>query len=94
VPEIDIRSAAEANLAGASDPEVLRIAAEGGRLLISQDRGTMPGHLRRFVAGARSPGLILVRERTSIATAIEDLVLIWSASEPEEWTNRLLWIPL
>jgi hypothetical protein len=26
--------------------------------------------------------------------AIEELVLIWSASEAEEWMNRLLWIPL
>ena len=69
VAEIDIRSAAEAGLAGASDPEVLRIAAEDGRLLISQDRRTIPGHFRRFVASARSPGVILVRERTSIAAA-------------------------
>jgi hypothetical protein len=28
------------------------------------------------------------------AAAIEELVLIWSASEADEWTNRLLWIPL
>ena len=62
VPGIDIRSAVEANLTGASDPEVLRIAAKDGRLLISQDRRTMPGHFRRFVASASSPGLILVRE--------------------------------
>ena len=42
----------------------------------------------------RSPGVILLREGVSIAAAIEELVLIWSASEADEWTNRLLWIPL
>jgi len=94
-PEIDIRSAADARLAGVPDIEVLRRAAEHGRVLVSQDRRTMPVHFRQYMnAGANSPGLILLREGVSIAIAIEELVLIWSASEADEWTNRLLWIPL
>ena len=52
----------------------------------------MPAPFRRFVDRARSPGVILLRQGVSIAAAIEDLVLIWSASEADEWTNRLLWI--
>ena len=47
-PEIDIRTADDANLAGLEDPEVLRIAADSGRILVSQDRRTMPGHFARF----------------------------------------------
>jgi len=43
-PEIDIRTAAEAGLTGPKDPEVLRIAADSGRILVSQDRRTMPAH--------------------------------------------------
>jgi hypothetical protein len=55
----------------------------------------MPGHFRRFVgSGANCPGVILLREGISIATAIEELTLIWAASDEEEWINRLLWIPL
>jgi hypothetical protein len=41
-----------------------------------------------------SAGVILLREAIPIATAIEELVLIWSASEAEEWIGRLAWIPL
>ncbi|OFW26820.1 MAG: hypothetical protein A3J28_14100 [Acidobacteria bacterium RIFCSPLOWO2_12_FULL_60_22] len=93
-PEIDIRTAAGAGLSGHQDPEVLRIAAADGRILISQDRRTMPDHFRRFVADAASPGVILIRGGISVATAIEELVLIWTASEAEEWVNRLVWIPL
>jgi len=94
-PEIDVRSAADARLAGVPDTEVLRRAAEQGRVLISQDRRTMPAYFRRYTSvGLQSPGLILLREGVSIAAAIEELVLIWSASEAEEWINRLLWIPL
>ncbi len=93
-PEIDIRTAEEAALTGLEDPEVLRIAAESGRVLVSQDRRTMPGHFRRFAADATSPGVILLREDVSISAAVEELVLIWSASEADEWVNRLVWIPL
>ena len=94
-PEIDIRSAADARIAGLHDLEVLRLSAREGRILISQDRRTMPRHFHQFVeSGASSPGVVLVREGISIATAIEELVLIWAASEAGDWVNRLLWIPL
>ena len=94
-PEIDIRSAADAGLAALDDIQVLRLAASDGRVLISQDRRTMPGHFHRFVrSGVRSPGVVLLREGISIATAIEQLLLLWAASETGEWTNRLLWIPI
>ena len=89
-----MRTAADAALAGLKDPEVLRIAADSARILVSQDRRTMPTHFARFTAGAQSPGVILLREGISISTAIEELILIWSASEAEEWKGRLVWIPL
>jgi predicted nuclease of predicted toxin-antitoxin system len=93
-PEIDIRTAADTGLAGLRDSQVLQIAAQSGRVLVSQDRRTMPGHFRRFVAGAKSPGVVLLRGGVSISAAVEELVLIWSASEAEDWVDRLIWIPL
>jgi hypothetical protein len=93
-PEIDIRTAADAGLAGLKDPDVLRISAGSGLVLVSQDRRTMPAHFVRYVTAAVSPGVILLREAIPIGTAIEELVLIWSASEAGEWINRLVWIPI
>jgi predicted nuclease of predicted toxin-antitoxin system len=93
-PEIDIRPAVDAGLPGLKDPEVLQIAADAERILVSQDRRTMPAHFARFSTGDQSPGVILLREATPISTAIEELVLIWSASEAKEWKGRLVWIPL
>src|SRR5450756_2288445 len=84
-PGVDIRTANHAGRAGLKDPDVLRIAADAGRILVSQDRRTMPAHFARFSVGVQSAGLILLREATPIATAIEELALIWSASEAEEW---------
>ena len=92
-PEIDIRTASDAGLAGLDDPDVLRISVDSGRTLVSQDRRTMPAHFARYVRGAHSPGVILLREAISIV-AIEELALIWSASDTDEWVNRLVWIPL
>jgi len=83
-----------AGLAGLKDPEVLRIAAESERILVSQVRRTMPAHFVRFSTTVESPGVILLREAIPISTAIEELVLIWSASEAGEWKCRLVWIPL
>ena len=54
----------------------------------------MPEHFRRFVGGSTSPGVILLRRKVSVASAIDEIALIWSASEAEEWVNRLVWIPL
>ena len=92
--EIDIRTAADAELAGLEDPEVLQVAADSGRILVSQDRRTMPGHFARFAARTESCGVIILREGIPISTAIEELLLIWSASDSHEWRGRLLWIPL
>ncbi|MEO7143193.1 MAG: DUF5615 family PIN-like protein [Bryobacteraceae bacterium] len=83
-PEVDIRSAADGELTGVDDPDVLRIASDAGRILVSQDRRTMPAHFARYSVEARSPGVILLREAIPISTAIEELVLIWSASVAEE----------
>lgn len=93
-PEIDIRSSSDAGLTGLGDPEVLRIAADSGRILVSQDRRTMAAHFARFTSDAQTPGVILLREAIPISTAIEEIALIGNANEAEEWVNRIVWIPL
>src|SRR5688572_1068792 len=82
--DIDIRTAASARLSGLKDSEVLRLSDEDRRILVSQDRRTMPAHFAQYVASAHSSGVILIREKVSIAVAIEELILVWTASEAEE----------
>ncbi|MBZ5607656.1 MAG: DUF5615 family PIN-like protein [Acidobacteriia bacterium] len=93
-PEMDIQTAVEAGPAGMEDLLVLDIAAKAGRILVSQDRRTMPAHFAHYLLAAKSSGVIPLRGGISIARAIDDLLLIWSASEAEEWTDRLVWMPL
>jgi len=94
-PSIDFLTAQAAGLRGVNDPEVLALAAERQRVLISHDVGTMPAHFRAFSnAGRHSSGVFLIPQSLDVGTAINELVLIWLASEASEWEGRLEWIPL
>jgi hypothetical protein len=93
-PAVDFRDAHEGGIIGAPDLEVLRIAAESGRILVSHDRKTLPGHFARFLEESSSPGVILVSQDLDIGSAIEDLLLIWAASDAEDWRDNIGFVPL
>jgi hypothetical protein len=93
-PALDFQTAHEAGLAGLDDDVVLERAAQEGRILVSHDRRTMPLHFATFIATRTSAGVILVSQDLPIRQAVEDLLLIWEASEAEEWVNQIDSIPL
>jgi len=94
-PAIDFLSAQTAGLRGLNDTEVLELAAERQRVLVSHDVGTMPAHFRVFTnTGKRSAGVFIVPQRLDVSTAIDQLLLVWLASEASEWEDRLVWLPL
>ncbi len=78
---------------GAHDLELLRWAEAEDRIIVSLDSATLPGHLAAHVAaGGQSPGLFIAR-RPFGATLAEWLVLAAFASDPQEWRNRVTFIP-
>ncbi|MBI4874709.1 MAG: DUF5615 family PIN-like protein [Acidobacteria bacterium] len=97
-PGIDFQLAAESDLWGLPDPEVLQKSADAGRVLVTHDRRTMPRHFSQYIVARTSSGVIVVPKAVPIGIAVdiavEDLVLVWAASNAEEWRNRLAWIPL
>jgi len=94
-PSLDFLSAHAAGLRAMRDPDVLGLAAEQQRAFVSHDVGSMPAHFRTFRnAGRSSPGVFLVPQSLDFATAIDELLLIWFASEASEWADRLVWLPL
>jgi len=91
---MDFLSANEAKLERIPDPDVLAIAAEQNRILVTHDRQTMPLHFGEFLMAERSgPGVFLVNQHTPIGEVIDALVLIWAASDADEWKNRIVNIP-
>jgi hypothetical protein len=65
-----------------------------GRVLVSHDHETMPGHLYRFLEKRESLGLILVPQVLAIGSAIEELHVVWACGEAEEFRNRVVYLPL
>lgn len=92
--EVDFQTATAAALAGADDLEVLARSANQGRVLVTHDRKTMPRYFFEFIAHKESPGLIVIPQSLSVSAAAEDLLLIWSATDAEEWRNRIAFLPL
>lgn len=66
------------------------MAADAERILVSQDRRTMPAHFRAFILSAQSPGVLLVRPNTTIGALIQELLLIWNAGDGNEFRQRLI----
>ena len=93
-PGVDFRTASEAGLEGLDDQQVLAHAVDDGRLLVSHDRRTMPHHFADFVVKNTSPGVLIVFQKTATVVTIEELLLIWTVSEAEEWVNRIAVIPV
>jgi hypothetical protein len=93
-PAVDFRDAHVGGIVGAPDTEVLGKAAESGRILISHDRRTMTAHFAHFIESRSSPGLVIVPQHFDLGVIIDDLLLIWVASEAEEWLDKIAYLPL
>lgn len=92
-PLVDFQRASDVDLAAKADLEVLRIAATAGRILVTHDWKTMPAAFEEFTATQPSSGVLLEPQRLSVGIAIEELLLVWAASDAEDWENVLCPIP-
>ncbi len=80
---------------GTPDPIILSWCEEQGFLLITNNRKSMPDHLAEHIkAGGHVPGIIELNPKISIGDTIEELILIWEASEPSEYRDMIVYLPL
>lgn len=95
VEGVDIVRVQDVGLRTREDPVILRWAAGEGRVLISRDIRTVPPFAHeRIAAGHSMPGVVVLPSSVSLATAIDDLSLIATATEAQEWINRVVYLPL
>lgn len=79
---------------GAIDSNVLVWCEAAGRVLVSNDKRTLPGHLADHLAlGHHSPGVFLIRPGQSIRAVVEFLALACAASDAAEWGDAVTYIP-
>lgn len=69
-PSIDFQTADEANLRELPDPQVLALAAQENRMLVTHDRRTMPRHFAGFIINEMSPGVLIIAQTVGVGVAI------------------------
>lgn len=95
VDGLDIVRVQDVGLRTADDPTILQWAADDGRLLVTHDIKTVPDFAHdRVAAGQPMPGVFVVPTSMSIGEAIDELSLIADASKPDEWANKVVYLPL
>lgn len=97
-PQMDVRTVQEVGLLHVPDPRLLREAQRMGRILLTHDGRTMPGHfydlLSQLSADGHHPGVILVPQDTPVGVAIAWVSEIWEASHHDDWRDAVTRLPL
>ena len=76
------------------DPAILLWAEKTGRILLSLDKHSMPGHLLAHLkAGHRSPGIFVIRKNCSIPQVLFHLVMVAHAGDPAIYMDTINYIP-
>jgi hypothetical protein len=95
IPQLDAVTAFEIGMSGATDPELFTWAAQAGRVIITHDRKTMPIHAADLMNEEKNiAGLFLVPRRLPLQQVIEDLELMITCSDNDEWVNVIRYLPL
>ncbi len=94
ITQLDAVTAFEIGMSEATDRELLIRAAQEGRIIVTHDRRTMSTHAADLmVAGANIGGLFVVPRNLPLHQAIEDLELMTTCSENDEWMNVIRYLP-
>lgn len=92
---LDFVTALQVSLSEVEDKELLLWASANNRILLTHDRKTMPWHYAElFDKDETLAGVFVVPRRMPIGQAIDELEIIISCSETEEWRNIIKILPL
>ena len=93
-PEVEFVRVRDVGLADSSDREVLAYASRMSFCVVSHDVTTMTAAAAEMISsGGLFSGVFFVRQTTPVRTAIESLVLVWSASDQADWRNQVVFLP-
>ena len=94
-PAVEFIRLRDLGLETSTDSAVLEYAAREKWIVVSHDVNSITAAAYdRLAQGAAMSGLILAHQVDSVSVAIDSLILIWSASEAEEWEGQVLFLPL
>ena len=94
-PSLDVVRVQEAGLMSAADSRVLDWAAREARQVFTRDRNTMTAEAwDRVTRGWPMPGVFVIPEEITIGRAVRELEIIGMASEPADWEDQVIFLPL
>lgn len=80
---------------GTLDPAILEWCEQNGFILVTNNRASMPVHLRDHIAqGKHIPGILAFRPKATIKVILDDLMLISEIAELDEFRDQIVYIPL
>ena len=93
-PDLDLVRVQDVGLQEVDDPSILAWAAQNDRIVITYDRATMPDFAyERLVNQKLMSGLFVVSDRISIRQAIDEILLLVTCTEQEEWEGIVWYVP-
>ncbi len=95
-PTIDVHRVGQSGMPvfGTLDPAILAYCEQSDRLLVTLDRASMPVHISEHLAtGGHTAGVLLVTGGCTFRQLLDDLVLIWSCTTGEDWSDVIHYLP-
>jgi predicted nuclease of predicted toxin-antitoxin system len=94
-PNLDLLRVQDVGLRELDNPAILNWAADNERILLTHDRATMPDFAYdRLSKGQQMSGVFLINDRMPTRQAIDELLLLDTCSQQEEWKGIILYLPL
>ena len=95
LPALDSLLVQETEVFQHDDPAVLDWAVAHNRVVITHDANTMTKYAyARLEAGQPLPGVVIIPKELAIGSAMEELVMLLTCRQPEEFPNRVIHLPL
>ena len=80
---------------GTPDPAIMQWCEDNRFILVTNNRRSMPRHLRDHLEqGHHIPGILQLNPNQAIGETIEELILMWHASSVDEYQDLLVYLPL
>ncbi len=75
------------------DPAILDWCEEHGFVLVTNNRRTMPVHLKDHIAaGRRCYGIFILNKKMSLSQTVDALALYWLEEKPEAFLDQIIFL--
>ena len=84
-----------APMKGTLDPVILQWCEANNFILVTNNRKSMPVHLREHLANNQHvPGILVINEQMTMGEIVEELLLIWGALFADELRDQIIYLPI